>query len=215
MRRPLMALSAISASVMLLTGQASAQTYQDTIECSEYIMRVSIQLGYETDAYKQATELKKGWLRASELLASDDADPEALRKAESDRFWDVMQNGTGADKQAYHQSFQKCAAPPAIIDLKIPAKTCASFALYLKENEDSTRTSWQSRLVKLADDGAPEEEISEAQAKLKLHNENAKRAYPIHSAWKSENTGVRLEADPHGVFDLYERADVLTACEAG
>ena len=70
-------------------------------------------------------------------------------------------------------------------------------------------------LQPVADDGAPEEEISEAQAKLKLHNENAKRAYSIHSAWKNENTGVRLEADPHGVYDLYERADVLTACEAG
>lgn len=215
MRKHTLRLVSLLALGIVGTSQAVGQTYEDAIDCIAYIDRVSLQLEYGSDADKQAKALREGWQTTASLLAEDGADPDALKKAASDRFWDVMRNGTGADKQAYHQSFNKCAAPPAISATPIPAKNCARFALYLKENEESTRTSWQSHLVKLADDGAPEEEISEAQAKLKLHNENAKRAYRIHSAWKSDNVGVRLEADPLGVYDLNERADVITACEAG
>lgn len=214
MLKPFLALAAFASLAMSVAAETSTPPYEEAVICEDYLGRISIQAEYGSDAYKQMAALEKSWRRTAELSAPSGTDLAQIKADASRAFWDIAQNGTGAERQAYHQSFARCATPPALAEIDIPEETCAAFALYLTENADSSRNSWQSRLMTLDAQEASEDEVAEAQAKLAKLNENADRAKRIYRAYMKDHTSARVEADTYRIHDQEERSQFLDACEA-
>ena len=197
-----------------LTALANAQSFSvsKAKACENFARMSKTNFDYKSDAYAQAYDTEIQWRKLAVLMAPQGTDLDAEMSAARSAFWDVARNGSAADKQTFQQSLQSCVSPPKFVDMTIPAGNCARLAAFVKQNADSTRQSWETRVIQLSNTGASDEKIDQAKLKLKRHNENVKAALKIDQAWRRSNAMSRVKSNSLGMFDNEDRAGLLTTC---